>query len=234
MTRRVLLYCLAVGFVGWIGIACSGVSNPERSSSKPPAAVAELTPSTPVPSTEATTTRPVDQPVKQEPAPKPQPAPLRGVCMEEYHLVETGMSYDEVKGVIGPADEELSRVDIGGITTVLLQWKGRNLFSNMHLTFQNGQLVTKAQFGLPSGEVRTFARPEPPPSAASTKKQPTAPPKAVATPKAPPPFDGKKRLDQAKQQMANAPEVAKKWLREIIEKEPSSDAAKEAAKILAE
>jgi hypothetical protein len=70
------------------------------------------------------------------------------VSAAKYNKVMTGMTYDEVYQIIGVNGEELSRVEIGGITTVLFAWTNRN-GSNMNVTFQNGKVVAKAQFGLP-------------------------------------------------------------------------------------
>lgn len=43
---------------------------------------------------------------------------------------------------------ELCRSDLAGHTTVMYAWKNRN-GSNMSAMFQDGALVSKAQFGLP-------------------------------------------------------------------------------------
>ena len=69
------------------------------------------------------------------------------VTAAEYMAIQTGMSYREVIGIIGFPGEEISRADIAGYTTVMYQWTNRN-GSNMNAMFQNGALVTKAQFGL--------------------------------------------------------------------------------------
>ena len=72
----------------------------------------------------------------------------RTVTAAEYSLLQAGMSYQEAVEIIGFPGEEISRSDIAGITTVMYQWTNRD-FSNMNAMFQNGALVTKAQFGLP-------------------------------------------------------------------------------------
>jgi hypothetical protein len=66
----------------------------------------------------------------------------------DYDTVRTGMTYEQVCSIIGSVGVELSRSDIGSYTTVMYSWKNRN-GSNMNAMFQNGLLVTKAQFGLP-------------------------------------------------------------------------------------
>lgn len=37
---------------------------------------------------------------------------------------------------------------MAGITTVMFMWEGTSFGGNMNAMFQNGKLVTKAQFGL--------------------------------------------------------------------------------------
>ena len=69
------------------------------------------------------------------------------VTVEKYHQVQTGMNYNQVVGIIGVKGVELSRVEIEGISTVVVSWSNRN-GSNMNVTFQGGQVVAKAQFGL--------------------------------------------------------------------------------------
>ena len=61
--------------------------------------------------------------------------------------IQTGMSYEQVQGIIGSEGEEISRSNIAGYSTVMYSWKNWN-GSNMNAMFQNDQLVTKAQFGL--------------------------------------------------------------------------------------
>ncbi len=59
----------------------------------------------------------------------------------------TGMTYPEVVGILGEAGEEMSRNELAGITTVMYSWK-RFGGANMNAMFQNGKLISKAQFGL--------------------------------------------------------------------------------------
>ena len=57
------------------------------------------------------------------------------------------MSYKEVVSIIGAPGEEMSRVTISDVTTVMYSWTNSD-FSNMNAMFQNDKLVSKAQFGL--------------------------------------------------------------------------------------
>jgi hypothetical protein len=69
------------------------------------------------------------------------------VTKAEYDQIQEGMTYTQVREVIGAAGEELSRSDIAGYATVMYSWKNSN-GSNMNAMFQNDRLVNKAQFGL--------------------------------------------------------------------------------------
>jgi zinc ribbon protein len=75
-----------------------------------------------------------------------QEAPV--VTRGEYESLREGMSYSEAVSIIGASGEELSRSDLAGISTVMYSWTNAN-GSNMNAMFQDGKLVTKAQFGLP-------------------------------------------------------------------------------------
>lgn len=76
-------------------------------------------------------------------------APTSGVTRENFERIRTGMSYDEVVGILGEPGDELSRTELAGTTTVMYQWKAGGLsVGNMNAMFQNGRLVSKAQFGL--------------------------------------------------------------------------------------
>ena len=68
------------------------------------------------------------------------------VTMANFTRLETGMTYGEVVSILGPG-AELSRSEIAGFETVMYQWDGPSL-GNMNAMFQNGALVSKAQFGL--------------------------------------------------------------------------------------
>lgn len=69
------------------------------------------------------------------------------VTLTEYEEIREGMTYEQVKGIIGAPGQELSRSDFSGYTTVMYSWTNPN-GSNMNAMFQNGRSVRKAQFGL--------------------------------------------------------------------------------------
>lgn len=69
------------------------------------------------------------------------------VTYSEYQRIADGMSYNEAVGIIGFEGEEMSRSNVAGYSTVMYMWSNRN-GSNMNATFQNDEMVLKAQFGL--------------------------------------------------------------------------------------
>jgi len=79
-----------------------------------------------------------------------QTAPVKetGVTMEKFTTIKAGMTYEEVVAVLGKEGEEMSSNELAGIKTVMYKWDGANVMSNMNATFQNGKMVSKAQFGL--------------------------------------------------------------------------------------
>lgn len=81
-----------------------------------------------------------------ESEPEASPAGPR-LTAETYGQISEGMTYDQVVAIVGPPESELSSSDIGGIRTVVYGWKG-GLLANANMTFQDGRLVSKAQYGL--------------------------------------------------------------------------------------
>lgn len=69
------------------------------------------------------------------------------VTMANFSNIATGMSYKQVSTILGESGTELSRNDIAGFETVMYQWQSSGL-GNMNAMFQNGRLISKAQFGL--------------------------------------------------------------------------------------
>lgn len=69
------------------------------------------------------------------------------VTLETYTQIKPGMSYEEVKEIIGDGIE-LQRSGIGEYEIVLYQWKGKGFMTSMNAMFQNDSLISKAQLGL--------------------------------------------------------------------------------------
>jgi len=73
--------------------------------------------------------------------------PFPGVTLENFGRIKDGMSYSDVVKILGKEGTEISSSNIAGYKTVMYQWEGQG-FGNMNAMFQNGKLVSKAQFGL--------------------------------------------------------------------------------------
>ena len=71
------------------------------------------------------------------------------ITMEEYNSIENGMSYDEVKEIVGSSGEVSSEVETNGIKVVIVTWYGNGVAgSNANVTFTNDEVTAKAQVGL--------------------------------------------------------------------------------------
>ena len=71
----------------------------------------------------------------------------RMVTADKFARIRDGMTYAQVREIIGADGEEQSRTTFGGITTVMYAWTN-SAFSAMNAMFQNDALVSKTQFGL--------------------------------------------------------------------------------------
>lgn len=72
---------------------------------------------------------------------------FRKITGDEYARIREGMTYTEVARIVGDPGEEISSSDIAGYRTVMYSWVNFD-GSNANAMFQNGRMVTKAQFGL--------------------------------------------------------------------------------------
>lgn len=70
------------------------------------------------------------------------------ITYEEYMAIENGMTYDEVKEIIGSAGTETARSGSGNYEAVIITWYGERLGSNANVTFMGGKVSGKAQIGL--------------------------------------------------------------------------------------
>ena len=77
----------------------------------------------------------------------PKKASTPQITYAKYSKIKDGMNYKDVVNILGVNGKELSRTSIGGYTTVMLMWENPD-GSNMNVMFQNGEVITKAQFGL--------------------------------------------------------------------------------------
>lgn len=68
------------------------------------------------------------------------------VTLHEFNSLDTGMTYWHVTQIIGAEGKLTAKNEIGDLVTEMYEW--RNGLSAMNATFQDGKLVSKAQFGL--------------------------------------------------------------------------------------
>jgi hypothetical protein len=77
------------------------------------------------------------------------PTSACNVTYASYQKLQSGMTYRQVIQILGCQGQEISRVDLMGVSAVMYTWSGTETFlANMNAMFQNGRLTTKAQIGL--------------------------------------------------------------------------------------
>jgi hypothetical protein len=70
------------------------------------------------------------------------------ITLSEFNSIQSGMTVDQVNNIVGGPGKLLSQTDIGGHHTEIRMWSGQDLGSNANVTFQDGAVISKAQFGL--------------------------------------------------------------------------------------
>lgn len=68
------------------------------------------------------------------------------ITYDNFLSIKMGMTYDEVKQILGEGSE-ISSNEISGIKTIMYTWQGRGM-SNISVTIQNDAVTNKAQAGL--------------------------------------------------------------------------------------
>ncbi|MBJ8090217.1 DUF3862 domain-containing protein [Bacillus cereus] len=92
-----------------------------------------------------------EEPKKEEPKKEEAPKNKPGISKAEFDQIQNGMSYDEVKAIIGSDGEVLSETGQAGeqFHTIMYKWDGEKGFgANANFMFQEGKLQNKSQFGL--------------------------------------------------------------------------------------
>lgn len=72
------------------------------------------------------------------------------ITMDQYNQVQTGMTYDQVKQVMGGDGELTSDTKIADHTSQIYMWSGKSVGANATITFMDGAVESKAQYGLDS------------------------------------------------------------------------------------
>lgn len=75
--------------------------------------------------------------------------PSEYITLDEYNKIDTGMTYDEVREIVGSDGTVSSQVEMNGYNVVIITWYGNGLAgSNANVTFTNDSVSAKAQVGL--------------------------------------------------------------------------------------
>lgn len=73
------------------------------------------------------------------------------ITLDKFNKIETGMTYQQVKDIIGEDGIVLSESDMGfgeEYHTIIYVWTANNGIANANITFQGGKVIGKAQVGL--------------------------------------------------------------------------------------
>jgi hypothetical protein len=81
------------------------------------------------------------------PAATSAPRPATGVTLAAFNRVTVGMSFADVYGILGTG-KETSRFESSSMTITAFQWEHPDGFGNILITFHNGKVDSKHQFGL--------------------------------------------------------------------------------------
>ena len=82
---------------------------------------------------------------------KEQSSNKEGVLTEEkFDQISNGMTYDEVKSIIGSEGTVISETEEVGseFHTAMYEWETDGLFASANFTFQGGKLINKSQMGV--------------------------------------------------------------------------------------
>ena len=75
-------------------------------------------------------------------------APAGVVDGVKYSKVDLGMSYDEVKNIMGSAGDQISSSDINGNSMATYQWLNADETGTCAVAFKNGKVCTKMQMNV--------------------------------------------------------------------------------------
>lgn len=70
------------------------------------------------------------------------------ISLEEFNKIETGMSYDDVKNIVGCEGTLNSETEVLDTKMAIYSWYGKDGISNANVSVQNNKVISKAQIGL--------------------------------------------------------------------------------------
>jgi hypothetical protein len=82
---------------------------------------------------------------KETPKPKSDPGEI---TLDEFNKIENGLTLEQVEQIIGGKGELQSSAGDGQFKSDIYMWKGNTIGGNANVTFQDGKVMAKAQFGL--------------------------------------------------------------------------------------
>lgn len=129
----------------------SAMSEPDTSKPIAKPAAADM----PLPAAKTNTVPPPPAAAPEKAAPE-KAAPVDRLILENYERIKTGMDFDEVSAILGPADGNVLSASGGEGTPYAMRmsvftWSGNWSMKAISITFQNGRVAAKAQHGLNSG-----------------------------------------------------------------------------------
>ena len=72
----------------------------------------------------------------------------KAVTLAQYSQITSGMTYDQVKEIMGGDGYISSESSIMGVTTTTYEWNGNGWLSNASISFTNGKVSSMYQYGL--------------------------------------------------------------------------------------
>ena len=70
------------------------------------------------------------------------------ITLDDFNKISTGMSYEEVKNIIGNDGTIVSDSQVSDTHMIIYSWYGKDKISNANFSFQNDKLINKTQIGL--------------------------------------------------------------------------------------
>ena len=70
------------------------------------------------------------------------------ITLEEFNKIEKGMTYDQVKDIVGCEDTVNSDTEVMGSKMTIYSWYGKDGISNANVNIQDNKLINKTQIGL--------------------------------------------------------------------------------------
>ncbi len=100
---------------------------------------------------------PANTAAKPETTPQTETKSRSGLTLEKFNQLQNGMKYEEAVKILGSEGTETSSYSSGNLKTVTYKWEGEK-YARVTATFRNGELTSKIQSGLQSGNSENTAK----------------------------------------------------------------------------